>query len=165
MEKMFYTLLIASIGGLIGLKLKIPAGTLIGSMIFVAVFNISTGNGEISRYIKIMAQIALGAVIGLNFTMDAIIGLKKLIVPAFILIISLMVFCVGLGILISKLSGLDLKTALFSCAPGGLTDMAIIAEAYGAIVPSVVLFHLMRVITVIIILPFVIKYLSNKILI
>lgn len=157
MDKVLYTILVASIGGIIGIKLKIPAGALIGAMISVAIYNIFTGQGVIPNSFKIFAQILVGGMIGLNFTMDTVCGLKNLILPAAMLVVGLMIFSLCLGLIISKLTGLDLITALFSCSPGGLTDMTIIADEYGAQTPKVALMHLMRLITVITVLPLVIK--------
>ncbi|TCO77494.1 AbrB family transcriptional regulator [Marinisporobacter balticus] len=157
MDKIFYTLGVASIGGFIGIKFKIPAGAFIGAMIAVAIYNICTELGTLPSNFKLAAQIVVGGMIGLNFTMDTVHALKDLIVPACILIVGLTFFSIGLGFIISKLTGLDLVTALFSCSPGGLTDMALISEAYGAQTPKVVLLHLMRLITVIMVLPIVIK--------
>ncbi|MCT4618431.1 MAG: AbrB family transcriptional regulator [Marinisporobacter sp.] len=157
MDKIIYTLAVAGMGGFVGIKLKIPAGAFVGAMIAVAIFNIYTEVGHIPSSFKIIAQIVVGGMIGLNFTMETVRGLKDLILPAFILVVGLTVFSIALGFIISKISGIDLITSLFSCSPGGLTDMALISEAYGAQTPKVVLLHLMRLITVITVLPFVIK--------
>ena len=161
MDKILYTILIAGAGGYVGIKLKIPAGALIGAMVFVAVYNIYTGQGKIPTNFKIVAQIVVGGMIGLNFTMDTIHGLKKLIIPALILVIGLTLFSICLGFVISRLTGLDLVTALFSSSPGGLTDMVLISEAYGAEIHKVALLHLIRLITVITVLPLVIKFFSH----
>jgi membrane AbrB-like protein len=158
---MIYTLIIASIGGFIGLKLNLPAGALVGSMVFVAIYNIFVGNGEIPVNFKAIAQIIVGGLIGLYFTRETVFGLKALIIPVLILIVGLMTSCIILGLLISKLTGLDLLTALFSSAPGGLTDMTLISEAYGADISKVALLHLARMITVIVLLPLIIELLTK----
>ncbi len=151
-----YTIIVAITGGLIGLKLKIPAGALIGAMIAVAAMKIGTGRGELPYTFRIMAQIVVGGMIGLNFTRDTILGLRQLIFPAMIVVIGLTLFSVILGFILSKLTGMDLTTALFSVSPGGLTDMTLISGAYGADTPTVALLHLMRLITVITVLPTII---------
>lgn len=161
MEKIIYTLAAAAVGSYIGLKLKMPAGALIGAMIAVAIFNIQTGKGEIPNQFRLAAQIVVGAMIGLNFTMDTVTGLKNLIAPALLLVIGLTAFSLFLGFLISKLTGLDPVTALFSCAPGGLTDMTLISEAYSADTPKVALLHLVRLLTVITVMPLVIGWFAK----
>jgi len=150
------TLIVAFIGGMVGLKLKIPAGALVGAMIAVALVKIGSGRGELPYNFRIMAQIVVGGMLGLNFTMETVTGLKNLIVPAMIVVIGLTLFSVILGFVLSKLTGMDLTTALFSVSPGGLTDMTLISGAYGADTPTVALLHLMRLLTVITVLPTII---------
>jgi len=161
LDKIVYTLAVAFIGGYVGIKLKIPAGAFIGAMFSVAIFNICLGKAEIPSNLKLVAQVVMGGIVGLNFTADTMSGLKNLIAPALILMIGLMVYSIFLGFVISKLTGLDLMTALFSSAPGGLTDMTIISDAYGAETPKVALLHLVRLITVISVLPFVLGWFSR----
>ncbi len=161
MEKIIYTLAVAAIGGYIGIKIKMPAGALIGAMIAVAVFNIQTGKGDVPSQFRVIAQVAVGAMIGLNFTMDTVTGLKNLVVPALVLVIGLTAFSLFLGFILSKVTGLDLVTALFSSAPGGLTDMTLISDAYGADTPKVALLHLVRLLTVISVLPLVIGWFTR----
>lgn len=163
MERILYTLIIAGIGGLIGIKLRMPAGAFVGAMLAVAAFNISTGKGHIPTNFKLVAQMVVGGIIGLNFTLESVKGLKDLILPALVLIIGLTTFSILLGFIISKTTGIDLVTALFSSAPGGLSDMTIISEAYGADTPKVALLHLVRLITVITILPLVIKIFAKAV--
>ena len=162
MDRIIYTLLVGAIGGYLGMKFKIPAGAMIGSMAFVAVFNIFTSSGYVPANFKIVAQIVIGAMIGLNFTMDSILGLKKIIIPAIVLVIGLTTLSIILGLIIHKFTGLDLKTALFSAAPGGLTDMTIMSESFGAQSNIVALLHLIRLTTVLTILPIAIKILTEK---
>lgn len=163
MDKIIFTLIIAGLGGCTGIKLKLPAGALIGSMFSVAVYNMSTGSGYIPIHFKLIAQIIVGGIIGLNFDTSTIKSLKKLAMPAVVLASGLLVFNLLLGYTISKLTGLDLTTALFSCAPGGVTDMTLISEAYGADTPKVVLLHLVRLISVISVFPLIISRFAGKI--
>jgi uncharacterized membrane protein AbrB (regulator of aidB expression) len=61
---------------------------------------------------------------------------------------------------LSKTSELDLITALFACAPGGATDLALIAEEYGANTPKVSIIQTMRVIGVVVFYPPAIQLIS-----
>lgn len=161
MDKIIYTLVIAFIGGFIGIKLKIPAGALIGAMFAVAAYNMYTGKGDIPANFKLIAQIVVGGMIGLNFNTGTISGLKELIVPSFLLAAGLILNSIILGFVISKLTGLDMITALFSSAPGGIADMTLISDAYGADTPKVALLHLVRLISVISMMPFAIGWFSK----
>ncbi len=161
MEKIILTFIVAACGGLAGYKLKIPAGPLIGSMLAVAVFNIFTGRAHIPVNFKIMAQIILGGVIGLSISMEALKGLKDLIVPGLILVATLFVFSVISGLVISRITGMDLYTALFSCSPGGLSEMTIIADSYGADISKVALIHLIRIMSVILFFPVIAAFFAK----
>lgn len=159
--RIFVTLLVAFIGGSIGIKLKIPAGALIGSMLLVAVFNIVSGYGELPISFKLVAQMVVGGMIGLSFTKESFVNMKNFIVPAFIMVLGLIFVSVLLGLIIYKFTDIDLVTALFAAAPGGMSDMAIISGEYGADQSIVVTMHLIRMITVILLLPRII-YILDK---
>ena len=162
MQRIIFTLIVGIIGGYIGIKLKIPAGAMIGSMIFVGGYNVLTSGAHVTSNFKLIAQIVIGCTIGLNFTMDSVLGLKKIIIPSIILVIGLTTLSVILGYTIHKFTGIDLPTALFSAAPGGLTDMTIMSESFGAKTHIVALLHLIRLTTVLTVLPMVIKILTTS---
>lgn len=151
------TLFIAFVGGTIAMRLKVPAGALVGAMVAVAIYNVFTSQGNVPKNFKVIAQIVVGGMIGLNFTKESVMGLKDLVFPAVIVVIGLTILSLTLGFIIHKLTGLDLVTALFSSAPGGITDMTLMSEAYGAETHKVALLHLMRLITVITIYPIAIN--------
>lgn len=159
MNKVIITLLVATIGGLVGEKLKIPAGAMICSMAAVAIYNVYSSQGYIPNNFKLGAQIVVGGMIGLRFTKETLSELKTMLLPAILILISLTAFCVLLGYFLHKFTGIDLTTALFSTSPGGLTDMALMADSYGADSPKVVVMHTMRLVTVVTIIPIIIKYL------
>jgi len=83
-------------------------------------------------------------------------------VPALILVVGLTTFSLILGFIIHKVTGMDLLTALFSCSPGGLADMSIISEAYGAETAKVVILHSLRLMTVVTLFPLIFNYLARK---
>lgn len=153
------TLCIAFVGGTMAMKLKVPAGALVGAMVAVAIYNVLTSQGNVPKNFKVVAQIVVGGMIGLNFTKESVMGLKELVFPAVIVVIGLTILSLTLGLIIHKLTGLDLVTSLFSSAPGGITDMTLMSEAYGAETHKVALLHLMRLITVITIYPIAINVL------
>lgn len=159
MNEAIITLLIAIVGGLIGIKLRIPAGALVCSMISVGIYNIFVSKGYIPGNFKIAAQIVLGGMIGLKFTNEAIKELKAMLVPAILILIALTGFCIFLGYLLHRITGIDLATALFSTAPGGIADMTLLSESYGADSPKVIVMHTMRLVIVVTIMPIVIKLL------
>ncbi len=155
------TMLIGTLGGILGHKLKIPAGALFGAMLFTAVYNLISNAGYVPPQINTILQIVIGTTIGLNFNMANVKGLGSVLVSAVIMVAGLMVFSLLLGWIISKTSGMDLLTALFSSSPGGLSNIVIISDAYGAEAHIVALMHTLRIICVVVLMPIIVKFISR----
>lgn len=151
------TLLFGALGGFIGIKLKIPAGAMIGAMVSVALFNIFTSKGHIPVSWKYIAQILIGTYIGLSFNKMVLLELKNMFIPVLLMVAGLFLTSILLGLFIAKVTNTDILTAMLGASPGGLTEMTLIADAYGAEVSKVVLMHLMRLTAVVTLLPLIIK--------
>jgi membrane AbrB-like protein len=155
------TLLVAAVGGIIGIKLKLPAGALFGAMVATAVYNLLTNKGYVPPQANTVLQIVIGASIGLNFNTETIKGLGSIFGAAVIMVVGLMVFSLLLGLVISKVTGIDLITALFSASPGGLANIVLISDAYGAQAHVVALLHTLRLVTVVVFMPIIVKFISK----
>jgi membrane AbrB-like protein len=155
-----YTLLVAAASGIAGYFVGIPAGALVFSMVGVGGFNILTDRASMPFWVKRFAQICAGALIGNSVSLETIISLKSAILPAVIMLIGLFAMIFFLSWILSKTSGIDPVTALFSCAPGGASDIALMAEDFGADTPKVSIIQTMRVVLVIILYPIGIKLIS-----
>ncbi len=159
--KFITTLLIGTLGGIIGMKLKIPAGALFGAMVFTAVYNLISDAGYVPPQANTILQIVIGATIGLNFNMNTIKGLGSIFFSAVVMVIGLMIFSLILGFIISRVTGMDLITALFSASPGGLANIVLISDAYGAQAHIVALMHTLRLITVVVFMPGIVRLISR----
>ena len=120
------TLLVGLIGAMIALNFKVPAGAMIGSLFAVAIFNILTSNADLPQSYKIIAQISTGTFIGAKIAANDVKGLKNIFLPSLIMVILMGIVNFLMGYFIYKFTPLDMVTALFATAPGGLTDMTII---------------------------------------
>jgi len=154
-------MLIGAAGGIIGLKLKLPAGALFGAMAATAAYHLLTSKGYVPPQANTILQIAIGATIGLNFSMENIKGLGSIFLSAVVMVIGLMIFSLILGFIISKVTGMDLITALFSASPGGLANIVLISDAYGAQAHIVALLHTLRLVSVVFFMPIIVKFISK----
>ncbi|SCI86772.1 Putative ammonia monooxygenase [uncultured Clostridium sp.] len=152
----FITLAIGGVGGFIGYKLAIPAGTMTFSLLFAAAFNLITRRAYMPVFVRQAAQVGSGALIGAGLTLADILAMRTIIVPAIILIFGYVIMNLGLGYIIYKAKMLDLTTALFATTPAGASDMALIADELGASGPKVSVLHIARIITVVALFPSVI---------
>jgi uncharacterized protein len=154
------TMICAFLFGGIGYLTKIPAGTMIFSMVSVGILGIYTSRSYMPMNIKRFTQICAGAIIGERMTLADFIGLKAVMFPAIILLIGIIIVNLSLGLLISRISKVDLKTSLFASAPGGVSDMALIAGDFGGDAPKVAVLQLVRLVSIICFFPAIIKYLT-----
>lgn len=156
------TLIVALIGGFIALRLKVPAGAMIGSMLFVALLNLTTGLAFMPREVKIFTQIIAGLFIGTNIRRNDVLALRSMIKPAIITVFLILCFSLGMGMVLHKISGYDFVTAMFASAPGGIVDMTLISYDMGADTSVVSVLQLVRLISVISLFPPIIKWVITK---
>lgn len=161
LTKFITTLLIGALGGIVGIKLKIPAGALFGAMVFSAVYNLITNAAYVPPKMEMILQILIGTIIGLNFSMETIKGLRPVLFSAVIMVTGLLIFSLLMGWIISRVTGMDLITALFSTSPGGLSNIVLISDAYGAQAHIVALMHTLRLIAVVVFMPLIVKFISR----
>ncbi len=154
------TLAIGSLGGYLGYKSKIPAGSLIGALLATIVWQLATGRAEAPAFYKTTAQIIAGVFIGMQLASCSLRNLLTLYKP--ILVTLLGMFCINLisGFLIYWTSALDLKTALFATTPGGVAEMTIIGEQMGADAIQVSMLQFARLLMALCVFPAVAQRLT-----
>lgn len=145
---------IGAAGGLFARRHKIPAGAMIGSLALVALFCLLFNREQAyPANLRIFVQICSGMVIGSRFTRRDVLELRKMLLPALILVAMLFGFNLLFALLITHVSNMDLMTALFACAPGGVSDLALIAVDFGADTELVTLLQLFRFVFVLTVFP------------
>ena len=162
MMNLIITLLIGFGGGLIALRFKVPAGAMIGSMLSVALYNIITGDAFLPQDVRVITQIAAGAFIGSGIKKNDVLGLKTMIKPAVLMMSLMITLDLLMGYIMYKVTGIGLVTCLFACAPGGIVDMSLISNDLGADASKVAILQLVRLMSVFILFPIIIKFISRK---
>jgi uncharacterized protein len=153
------TILIGFAGACIGLVLKFPAGVLVGSMLGVGLVNVFSSM-EVPNFpseVRFLLQLGLGILLGSKLTIETLYTFKDLWRPALICAAVAIATGVLCGLLISRYLGVEELTAFLGTAPGGIADMSLIALDMGAKGSTVVVMHLIRLISVIIIVPLFVK--------
>jgi membrane AbrB-like protein len=156
------TIAIAAVGVLAALRLRIPAGALLGPMVLGAALH---GAGLVRIAVPALlldaAYIAIGLTIGLQYTPAtvryAVRILPQLLASTFVLI----ALCAGSAALLAASVHVDLLTAYLATTPGGLDSVTIIALGSGANVPLVLAVQAMRVFVVIVTGPSVAKLVAR----
>ncbi len=138
------------IGALLGVRLRLPAPTLLGPMILSGVLHV-TGltTSAPPGGLVIAAQIALGTVMGCRF-----IGVAAgTVARAMLLSLGATLLMLGVALafaaMLHGLVGQSTEQVLLAFAPGGLTEMSVVALAIGGDVAYVALHHVVRIVMVI----------------
>lgn len=144
------TLCVASIGAFLVSRIKkLPAAEMIGAILAVAVFNVSTGHAIFPLQLKILTQSAAGAIVGVKIDKAGLLDLKRILVGSLVFIFFIILLSSGMGFFLSEVSDMSLITALFCCAPGGTMEMTLAASDIGGDPSKVVTFQIFRLLFVI----------------
>lgn len=157
------TFLVASLGAYVGYRLKVPAGIIVGAIVFVALANLTVGVAPIPSALKWLTQVIAGAFIGTGLTRTAVKDLPSLAKPGVIILFMLIGTSVVLGLALYYTSSvpMDLRTALFSTVPGGIAEMSVIADDMGADMALVSVFQLARLTATMCTFPFFITHIMR----
>jgi uncharacterized protein len=148
----------ALIGSAVGLALRLPAPTLLGPMILSAALHLTAVTQSSPPVeVVILAQVVLGTVLGCRF-----IGIQaRALVPAMGLSLGatlvMLALAVGFALGLQRLTGFGVDQVLLAYAPGGLTEMSLVALALHAEVAFVAAHHVMRILLVIVAAPLIFR--------
>ncbi len=162
MIELVLTIIVGFIGGLTALRFKVPAGAMVGSMIAIAVFNVTTGKAFMPQDVKVITQIAAGAFIGAGISHKDVLDLRYIFKPAALMVFSMILLNLLMGYIMYKATGIDLVTCLFASAPAGIVDMSLISSDMGADTSKVAVLQMVRLLIVFIVLPPMMKLIHSK---
>jgi len=144
----------ALVGAFLAVWIDIPLPWLLGPLFAVA--SLRLASAPIAAYLPLRnaGQWIIGVSLGLYFS-PQIVELIAQHWPILLvgMLVSLLLAFIGTWLLCS-IGKADLKTAWFSSAIGGASEMSILAERYGARVDLVASAHSLRVLAVVTIIPF-----------
>lgn len=153
MANLLLTVLVAAAGSYLFYKLKIPAGALIGAIIFTAVFNILTDMGSFPGIMKTVMQAIAGSFIGQRITRRDIGELRQTLAGGVIMFVFMIGYTLAVGFFINRVTSLDLPTSMVCSMPAGLSDTAIISADLGANATQTTVVHTVRTLYAILLLP------------
>ena len=145
----------------LALKTGIPAAPLAGALIGASILSIS---GKVDAAIwpngtRTILEIGIGTVIGTSLTKDSLVELQTLWKPAILITFTLIITGLAIGLWTSRLLNVDIITTILGAAPGGISGMSLVGTEYG-VGAAVATLHAVRLVTVLLILPLVVKMLN-----
>lgn len=149
---------VALTGALLAVWAHMPLPWMLGALLLTAATRIAGLGTACPRPARNGGQWVIGTSLGLYFTPEVIGHIGSNAGP----IIVGMLFALGLGFLgtaiLQRFAGVDFKTAWFSSAIGGASEMASLAERHGARIDRVATAHSVRVLLVVVTVPFIFQW-------
>ncbi|MEM7345149.1 MAG: AbrB family transcriptional regulator [Chloroflexota bacterium] len=164
---MSHTLFVGAIfgivGGLLARYYNMPGGAFIGSMFGTALYSATLDGGiVIPSNLRIGIQIAAGILIGTTVKKELFQGDFYVFLWAIVGAVTFLGVGLFFAFIAVRLGHLDMATALFGFAPGGLTGMSVASQEEGAEAAQVVLMHVSRVFLLFFTVPFLVRWLLSR---
>ena len=158
---LLYYLIAGGIFGTLAIKTGIPAAPLAGALIGASILSVTgkVGIAEWPNGTRTLLEIGIGTVIGTNLTKESLIDLQTLWKPAILITFTLILTGLVVGLWTSRLLKVDVITTILGAAPGGISGMSLVGSEYG-VGAAVATLHAVRLITVLLILPLIVKFLN-----
>jgi uncharacterized protein len=151
-------LVLCALAGALFAWLRIPLPWMTGPLLAMAVCNFAGAQLRTPAGARSVGQIVIGTALGLYFT--PVVG-REVAQHWWVLVVAALV-AIFLGVLagwvLSRASGIDARTAFFASVPGGAAEMAILGERFHARVDRIALAQSLRVLIVVIAIPFALTY-------
>lgn len=151
-------LALCSVAGATFAWLRLPLPWMLGPLAAMATCNFAGA----PRGGRQVGQVIIGAALGLYFTPTIaaeVIAYWPLLVGA-----GLFAICLGAigGSILSRAGGVDRTTAFFASVAGGAAEMTLLGERFGARADRVALGQSIRILAVVVVIPFVLTYSGTR---
>lgn len=162
LPSIIFSLVVASVGGYVFLRLGVPAGGMVGAMFFVAGASLAgLGIKPLGGKFFPPMLVGVGVMVSDNFsraTVDMLVS-GSLIWPLLLLTTLIFLSSFAVSWLISKVTGWDPATSFLAAAPGGFTIMTVLAVKYDQNPFQVSMLHLVRLLAIKSVVPLVFMFL------
>ena len=159
-KTLFISLAIALTGAVVALFLHLPLPWLMGPLLLTAMCRYSGLNVQCPAWCRKAGQWCIGSSLGLYF-MPSMLSIWQSAMGLIVVAIAFALLQNYLGSkMLVRFGGVGFKTAWFSSSVGGASEMSTLAERYGAEVDKVASAHSLRVLMVVVSIPFAFQYLG-----
>ena len=158
LSKGFAWVIIVSIpGALIADYFKVPLAWFLGPMLITSVVTLGGLKTKMPRLVLSIVLIFLGLYIGNYIDKDLFSQMSQWIWTSLIMLAYIIVSVLLVSKYLQKFSGYGKKTSIFSAAPGALGPLLILAEDEKSDLSQVATSHLIRLIIIITVFPFIVN--------
>ncbi|MFT5931153.1 MAG: membrane AbrB-like protein [Hyphomonas sp.] len=152
---------VGGVGGAAFWGLSLPLPWMLGAVTFTAMAVAFGGRPSMPVAVRDVSRPVIGVLAGSAFT-PAILTQAASWWPAIMLILSYTLATLVIGFFYYRsVARFDRVTALFASAPGGLSELTLLAADYGADVRGLVLLHSIRIVLAVLILPLIVVLITG----
>ena len=165
-KKFLLVILISIPSAIVADYFNIPLAWMLGPMLAVSIAALSGIKIEMPKLALSSILIVLGLHIGNYIDQNLINQMTEWVWTSLIMFVYILISILIVSKYLQKFSGYNVKTSIFSAAPGALGPLMILAEHEKSDLSQVATSHLIRLIIIITVIPFfVVNYSTNEALV
>lgn len=157
--------LLAAVGALIAIRLRVAAGVLLGPMVLTGIVVLTGAAGDFAVP-ALLSQAAFGLIglqVGLGFTPDVVRSLRRVAAPTLAMIAFLVVVCFGFAAGLAATTHATLLDSYLATTPGGLYAVVAVAFGSGADTTFIVGVQSLRVIAMVLLAPIAVRWTLRRV--
>lgn len=151
----------AYVAGYLARRLRVPGGAIVGALVVTAVLSVQLGDITVAQPLRVLLFTGVGTMIGSRVDRASIRALPGIAMQA--TVAAVLIILAGLGIsLLLRWWGMAPEGDMLATSPGALSVLAAAALENGLDAPTVSLFHITRIILILVTLPFLVLLLPGR---
>lgn len=155
------TLAIGAVGGAAFMLLSIPLPWVLGSLAANALVSQTGFKQTLPQSWRGYAMVIIGTMLGAGFTGEDVAALFEWLPSIIFMALLSLVFMVAAFAALRRWSDMDPATAFLAAVPGGLSVVTAMADDYKADVRRIALSHTARLVTLLVMTPFMLMAISD----
>ena len=154
------TLALGALGGAAFALLGLPLPWLLGAMLTVTGATLAGLDLTVALRMRLAMLIVIGVLIGSAFDRSMLGELHRWVWSLAALPLYVVVIAGAMMVYLRRAAGFDRTSAYFAASPGGLSEMILLSDRFGADVRRVSLVHALRVLLLVTAIPFLVDQLG-----
>ena len=149
-------------GGLLAGRVQLPGGMIVGALTASAAVSLAFDGVEIPETVRSGLFVGVGMTIGMGVTRDMLASLRHFLIPSLLSAV-LLILAGGGSALLLRWLGVAPAGDLLATSPGALSVLSAAAIEHEAGAPTVALFHVTRIVLILLALPFLTRLLPDPV--
>lgn len=147
----------------VAVRINLPTPYLLGPLLGAAILVLTGFQApDTPSFLVFISQICIGTYLGLTINPTSLDNWRKLLPYTLGGCISVVLFSLGVGYLLTRLHSLNLVSVFLGTSPGGMGEMGLTAVLVGADVSLVTAYQMFRLLFILFIMPFLLRWCFGK---